>query len=297
MPAENAENRTKRSAGRIWGVGERSARLPCAAGSGRREERVTCGAGCSVGFPLMTGVTVCGVMRDGWDCQAQARAVPIVACVRPIRTRYATRLPLVLWCLRRGQPLSASCRRPRNPCWSWRNISVGVGVQRMAVPEQNSVGGFSPSDFMRARRPELFSDSVATTDEPPLDRAQLEFHLDTLTQRKEETRFEHFSRRLAEKELCPNLLPQTGPTGGGDSKVDSETYPVSSAIAQRWYEGDPERSSAERWAFAFSAKKKWRDKVKSDIAEIVATRCDWSFVHPRLLHHESGRPRSEQSCS
>lgn len=35
--------------------------------------------------------------------------------------------------------------------------------------------------------------------------------------------------------ICPNLLPQTDPTGGGDSKVDSETYPVSSEISDKWY--------------------------------------------------------------
>ncbi len=147
------------------------------------------------------------------------------------------------------------------------------------VPDVDSASGFSPSDLMRARRPELFSDTVQGTGEPPLERAQLEFHLDTLTQRKEEMRFEHFARLLAERELCPNLLPQTGPTGGGDSGVDSETYPVSTAIAHRWYEGDPERSSTERWAFAFSAKKRWRDKVKSDVAKIAATGRPYSLAY------------------
>ncbi len=29
-----------------------------------------------------------------------------------------------------------------------------------------------------------------------------------------------------EVEICPDLLPQPGPTGDGDSKVNSETYPV-----------------------------------------------------------------------
>ena len=79
-----------------------------------------------------------------------------------------------------------------------------------------------PSSFMRARRPHLFSDTVAV-DRPQLDRDRLEYYLETLTSRKQETAFEHFARRLAEKEICPNLLPQTGPTGGGDSKVDTET--------------------------------------------------------------------------
>ena len=50
--------------------------------------------------------------------------------------------------------------------------------------------------------------------------------------------FEEFYRHIAEVEICPNLLPQTGPTGGGDSKVDSETYPVSENLSAYWYFGN-----------------------------------------------------------
>lgn len=135
-----------------------------------------------------------------------------------------------------------------------------------------------PSDFMRARRPELYSDTVYI-DEHILNRSQFEFHLDTLTQRKDEIRFEHFCRRLAEKELCPNLLPQTGPTGGGDSKTDAETYPVADSIAERWYVGDPSRAAQERWAFAFSAKKDWRTKVKSDVKKIAETKRGYTLIY------------------
>src|SRR5207237_5750030 len=42
----------------------------------------------------------------------------------------------------------------------------------------------------------------------------------------QETEFQRFPFELAKRKVCPNLLPQTGPTGGGDSKVDTETYPV-----------------------------------------------------------------------
>src|SRR5258706_14493727 len=95
---------------------------------------------------------------------------------------------------------------------------------------------FQPSEYMRARRPELFSDSTEINT-PNLTHDVFEYHLDTLTNRKQETVFEHFCRRLAEKELCPNLIPQTGPTGGGDSKVETETYPHAEGIALRWYHG------------------------------------------------------------
>jgi hypothetical protein len=129
---------------------------------------------------------------------------------------------------------------------------------------------FSPKSFLRSRRPERFSDSVGST-ERTLDRSLLEYHLDTLTNRGQEVDFERFARLLAEREVCPNLLPHTGPTGGGDSKVDCETYPVTDALAMTWFVGVNGGSAGERWAFAFSAKRDWRSKVRSDIAKAAAT--------------------------
>jgi hypothetical protein len=129
---------------------------------------------------------------------------------------------------------------------------------------------FSPREFLKGRRPERFSDSVGQ-DSPVLDRSLLEYHLDTLTNRSEELHFETFTRRLLECTVCPNLLPHTGPTGGGDSKVDTETYPVAETLTMGWYIGIGDQAATERWAFAFSAKKDWRPKLKSDVAKIVTT--------------------------
>lgn len=123
---------------------------------------------------------------------------------------------------------------------------------------------------MRQRRPERFSDSLPT-EHPELERSVLEYHLDTLTSRSQESDFELFARAIAEREICPNLLPHTGPTGGGDSKVDTETYPVADQLTLGWYYGIGREASDERWAFAFSAKKDWRDKIQSDVEGIVGT--------------------------
>lgn len=140
-------------------------------------------------------------------------------------------------------------------------------------------GIFTPRDFMQSKRPELFSDSIKI-EEPFINKEQLAFYLAGITERKDENRFESFCRRLAEKEICPNLLPQTGPIGGGDSKVDSETYPVSEKIKDTWYEGSElERGSKERWAFAFSAKKKWKEKIKSDVQKIINTDRDYKLIY------------------
>lgn len=130
---------------------------------------------------------------------------------------------------------------------------------------------------MRARRPHLFSDS-AIDRTLTLPRVTFEYHLESLTSRKQETAFEHFCRRIAEKELCPNLRLQTGPTGGGDSKVDAETYPVAPSIAERWWIGSPS-AAEERWGFAFSAKKRWKQKVKDDVASITSTGRSYARIY------------------
>jgi hypothetical protein len=147
---------------------------------------------------------------------------------------------------------------------------MSESVPKVVLSELLNNGRLSPKQFMRARRPSLFSDSTTST-EHNLTREVLDHHLDTLTSRKQEIDFEHLCRRLAEKELCPNLLPQTGPTGGGDSKADTETYPVADEIAFRWYQGSPTDSAQDRWAFAFSAKKQWPSKVRSDVNNLAAT--------------------------
>lgn len=74
-------------------------------------------------------------------------------------------------------------------------------------------------------------------------------------------------------------MPQTGPTGGGDSKVDTETYPVSDSISLSWYSGIGRIAANERWAFAISAKKDWRPKCISDIDKIITTGRDYKEIY------------------
>lgn len=153
----------------------------------------------------------------------------------------------------------------------------------------------NPREFMRARHPDLFSDT-RVDHVSQLSKSVFEYHLDTLTSRKQEYEFEHFCRKLAEKEICPNLRVQTGPTGGGDSKVDTETYPVAKEIAERWWIGSPE-AGAERWAFAFSAKKKWKSKVKADVDNILSTDRDYKHIYFFTNQFVSDKQRAEQEDS
>lgn len=126
----------------------------------------------------------------------------------------------------------------------------------------------SPSCFMRNLRSEYYSDSEDKSSYS-LDAPLLEFQLETITQRNQTHDFELFCRKLCERAICPNLRPQTGPEGGGDSKADSETYPVADEITSI-YIGEP-NSGHERWAFAFSAKERWAEKVRADVKGLAET--------------------------
>jgi hypothetical protein len=164
--------------------------------------------------------------------------------------------------------------------WSWwmnlftvlpRHMNSDAGkfkdiLEKLATAGKDSL---KPSTYYRAARPELFSDSKKSK-KTVVTKAFLEFQLDQLTANKKEQEFEEFCRRLAEKEVCSNLVPQTGPTGGGDSKVDAATYPVDERLAERRYWGGRATPTNQDTGFAFSAKKDWRAKVKEDVAKIAA---------------------------
>lgn len=143
-------------------------------------------------------------------------------------------------------------------------------LDKKSLSKPSESGFVDPVTFMKSRHPDLYSDST-TVQSIKLRQELLEYHLDTITNRNQEADFAHFARRLAQKEICPNLRPQTGPTGGGDSKVDSETIPVSSEVSELWVGNDP-KAAEERWAFAFSAKKDWKAKVRSDVKSIASTK-------------------------
>ena len=155
----------------------------------------------------------------------------------------------------------------------------------------------SPSQFMRGLRPEYYSDTedrIAYL----LDTPTLEYHLDSITSRNQTHDFEIFCRKLCERTVCSNLRAHTGPDGGGDSKADTETYPVAEEVASLFYVGEL-KSAQERWAFAFSAEKKWSDKVRSDVKGIVDTERDYKriiFVTSRFAR-DKDRARIEDELS
>jgi len=134
----------------------------------------------------------------------------------------------------------------------------------------------SPSEFMKELRPEYYSDTKDRTIYS-LKKELLEYHLESLTKRNETHEFEVFCRKLCERTICPNLRSHTGPDGGGDSKVDTETFPVSDEIENSFLVGHV-GAGRERWAFAISAKENWKSKVRDDVAKISETERNYKKI-------------------
>lgn len=134
--------------------------------------------------------------------------------------------------------------------------------------EKVQPAGVWPSKFMRELRPEIYSDTK-DREAYVLSAPVLEYHLDSITSRNQTHDFEVFCRKLCERTICPNLRPQTGPDGGGDSKADTETYSVADEISGLTYVGVA--NGSEKWAFAFSAKSAWADKVRKDVQGLIDT--------------------------
>ncbi len=135
----------------------------------------------------------------------------------------------------------------------------------------------TPAEFYRMKRPECFSDTK-TIREIKLTREVLSLELENITMNQKVDEFELLCRRLAEQFISPNLIPQVGPIGGGDGKTDSETYPVSKTISDRWFIPENGWDKDEKWAFAISAKNTWKSKANDDIKKIIGTKRKYTKI-------------------
>lgn len=128
----------------------------------------------------------------------------------------------------------------------------------------------SPREYYKEQHPNEFSDShlEEVTD---YDREVIDFALASITTNNQEQKFERFCLRVCEIRVCANLIPNTGPAGGGDGKVDADTFPVADSVDAAFYEGIGRQATDERWALAFSAKKTWKRKLQNDIESILST--------------------------
>lgn len=139
-----------------------------------------------------------------------------------------------------------------------------------ANKQTNTGETFSPNSYYREVHPEFFSDTVVHY-ETPLTSELFDYKMSILSTKKMQSDFESFIVAVAKRLITPNIKPQTGPDGGGDGKVDAETYEVSDDISDKWIATEETALGKEYWAFAISCKKEWKSKVTSDIEKIVNT--------------------------
>ena len=132
-----------------------------------------------------------------------------------------------------------------------------------------------PRDLLKKLHPNQFSDSKII-DKIECPRELLDFHLSKLSEQNKHFDFEDFIKNLLEREICPNLIEETGPAGGGDGKVDTENYPVSKDIQNYWWYGL--NGENDRWAFAISLRKNWKSKCDGDIEKIIKTDRDYTKI-------------------
>lgn len=132
-----------------------------------------------------------------------------------------------------------------------------------------------PKDLLKKLHPNQFSDSKVI-DKIECPRELLDFHLSKLSEQNKHFDFEEFVKKLLEREICPNLIEETGPAGGGDGKVDTENYPVAKDIQNFWWYGL--NSENDRWAFAVSLRRDWKSKCNSDIEKIINTKRGYTKV-------------------
>jgi len=134
----------------------------------------------------------------------------------------------------------------------------------------------SPREYYKEQHPEEFSDS-STEEALDFDREVIDHAFSLITTNNQEQAFERFCLRVCEARVCANLIANTGPAGGGDGKVDADTFPVADSIA-KYYEGVGRQTTDERWAFAFSAKQDWKQKLKSDVNSILSTKRPYAQI-------------------
>lgn len=126
----------------------------------------------------------------------------------------------------------------------------------------------------------------------PVTKNYLRFLLETLNEEDSGPgKFAQLAGRLIHRRKCPNIVPATEPSAGGDYGQDARSQRVllDSEGLFRLYASPP--AVSERWIFAFSITKEWKAKLASDAAKIVANHLrpgaiiyvTNQFIHPERV--------------
>lgn len=111
-----------------------------------------------------------------------------------------------------------------------------------------------------------------------LSKEEIEHYLDGLTVGRREYEFEYFCRRLAEREICPDIQTYASFAADGDGKVDVKASLAMGETTKHWWVGTA-RAEPDPWLFVFGVGKRWKIRLKADIDEILSTGFDCGRVY------------------
>lgn len=100
----------------------------------------------------------------------------------------------------------------------------------------------------------------------------IRYYIETLNRENGSSIFEKLASSLAEKEICSNILPSTGPYGGGDKGTDARThttYLTESSEIFKLYQSSKATPTKKKIIFAFSIEKDWKAKFSKDVEKII----------------------------
>ena len=145
---------------------------------------------------------------------------------------------------------------------------------------------------MRELRPEFYSDTSDRT-AYQLDASALEYHLDSITSRNQTHDFRDILSQVVRTHDLPKLEACYRSGGRRDSKADSETIPIADEIATLTYVGTQMLHRSVGHSLSV-LKRKWAEKVRNDVAGIVATQRGYQKVYcvtAQFAPGEGSRPR------
>ncbi len=99
----------------------------------------------------------------------------------------------------------------------------------------------------------------------------VDYKINSLNRENGAAVFEVIATSLAEKEICSNIVPATGPMGGGDLGIDAKShssYVFDTSELFRIYRAEDKRTN-KKLIFAYSIQEDWKTKVDKDVEKIV----------------------------
>lgn len=99
----------------------------------------------------------------------------------------------------------------------------------------------------------------------------VKFGLATLNEENGGSQFEFLAASLAERRICSNIVPSSGPAAAGDRGMDAKTHETDvkeRPLNFRFWKSHEKQVAGKKIIFAFSIDKSWESKIRRDVKKI-----------------------------